>query len=193
MARPREFDEEHVLGLARDAFWSNGVAATSIADLSEATGLSVGSIYKAFGSKSGLCHRSLDQYLEAGMAELEAILDGADSPIAGIEAYLDAMARQASGDSATRGCFGVNCATELSETDDAVRGALRRNDARLVARLADAVRAAAAAGELSSDLAPVETARFLYTTVCGLQVEARKGIALEQARATVAMALRALR
>ena len=55
MARPREFDETEVVDLARNAFWSHGVAATSITALSEATGLSVGSIYKAFKSKDALC------------------------------------------------------------------------------------------------------------------------------------------
>ncbi len=64
MGRPREFDEKVVVAKARDAFWANGISATSISDLGDATGLSVGSIYKAFDSKDGLCFRTLDDYLD---------------------------------------------------------------------------------------------------------------------------------
>lgn len=181
-----------MLARARDAFWSRGVEATSISDLSEATGLSVGSIYKAFGSKAELCHRSLDHYVAGGRAQISSLLERGATPLAGLEAYLDAMAAQASGDSSTRGCFGVNCATELAETDPEVRELLRRADAVVVALLADAVRAAVVAGEVRDDVDPVDAARFLYTTVNGLQVEARKGISPSRARATAAMALRAL-
>ena len=89
MGRPRTFDEEVVVDAAREAFWSRGVHATSIADLSEATGLSVGSLYKAFGSKGELCARTLDSYLEAGLAGVEAILTGAASPVTGLQEWLE--------------------------------------------------------------------------------------------------------
>ena len=96
MGRPREFDEGVVVDAAREAFWSRGVHATSISDLSEATGLSVGSLYKAFGSKSELCTRTLDTYLEAGLERVEAILTGAASPVAGLQDWLEWIAERAS-------------------------------------------------------------------------------------------------
>ena len=59
MARPREFDIDEALSAAMTAFWERGFAATSLADLMDATGLQKGSIYKAFGSKHELFMQAL--------------------------------------------------------------------------------------------------------------------------------------
>ena len=63
MARPREFDIDHVLNAAMHAFWQRGYEATSLADLMEATGLQKGSLYKAFGDKHSLFMQALNRYL----------------------------------------------------------------------------------------------------------------------------------
>lgn len=190
MARPREFAEDVVVAKARDAFWANGVAATSISDLNEATGLSVGSIYKAFGSKAGLFHLTLDDYLDGLIEAVEGALDSGRTPVEGIEAWFALVAAQASGDSATRGCYAVNCTTELAERDPEVRTRLQEHDHRLRARVAGTLRAGVAAGELSAD--PDLGARLLCTIVNGLHLESRKGVTLADAEATLALALRAL-
>lgn len=191
MARPRQFDEDVVVDSAREAFWSRGVHATSIGDLSEATGLSVGSLYKAFGSKGELCARTLDSYLEGGLARIEAILTGAESPVAGLQEWLGWVAERASSDGPTRGCYAVVCASELAATDASVRRRLVAHDERLRALVAATIAAANEAGELSGD--PSRGARLLCTTVNGVQLDGRKGISLDDARATLALALDALR
>ena len=62
MPRPRNFDEDTVVAAARDRFWGGGYAATSVDDLTAATGLGKGSLYGAFGDKHGLFVRALDGY-----------------------------------------------------------------------------------------------------------------------------------
>ena len=63
MPRPRKFDESDVIAAARDEFWTRGYAATSVDDLTAATGLGKGSLYGAFGDKHGLFMRALDDYI----------------------------------------------------------------------------------------------------------------------------------
>ena len=146
MARPREFDEQTVLDAARDEFWEHGVAATSISQLSAATGLSVGSLYKAFSSKGGLCARTLDRYLDDGLDAMGALLDSGDTAVDGIDAWLGALADMASNSDGPRGCYGVVCAVELAGDEPEIRDRLRRHDERLVGRLTDALRSAQAEG-----------------------------------------------
>jgi TetR/AcrR family transcriptional repressor of nem operon len=134
VGRPREFDEGQVIARAREAFWSRGVAATSVADISTATGLSVGSIYKAFTSKGELCQRTLDDYLAAGQERLRALFAEASSARDGLQEWIDLMAAQAGDDSPTCGCYAVVCATELAETDPVVRASLKRHDRIVEAR-----------------------------------------------------------
>ena len=190
MGRPREFDEAQVVDKARNAFWSGGVAATSITDLSTATGLSTGSLYKAFGSKAGLTDRTLQDYLEMSYEQVRQTLDDAPSGLAGLRAWLDAAASSASECGPTRGCYAVVCAVELADRDEQARERLRRHDERLRTVLAGAIRRAVSEGDLRVD--PEAGARLLLTTVVGLQVDARKGVDRDTARATLDLALRAL-
>ncbi|MFV1989147.1 MAG: TetR/AcrR family transcriptional regulator [Acidimicrobiales bacterium] len=191
MARPREFDESEVLASARNAFWANGITNTSVHDLSEATGLSTGSIYKAFSSKEELSHRTLADYAEQAQENVSALLESGDTPLAGLEAWLEAMAQNASDKSPTRGCYAVMCATELAETDPWIRDRLRRLDKAQRGHVAQIINNANNQGELNCD--PKAGADFLATTVNGLQVESRKGIGLDEARSILALALNALR
>ena len=74
MARPRKFDEAHVVAASRDLFWNQGYAATSIDDLSAATGLGRGSFYKAFGDKRSMFLRGLELYCTEAVDGIRAEL-----------------------------------------------------------------------------------------------------------------------
>ncbi len=187
MGRPREFNEDRVIAATREAFWSRGVSATSVADISDATGLSVGSIYKAFSSKTELCHRTLDDYLTRGQKRLKSLFADAPTPVDALETWVEQVAAQAGDDSPTGGCYAVFCAAELAETDPAVRALLKAHDRAILGYLADALRD----GEFACE--PHSGARLLYTTVNGLMIEARKGIGVDEARATLSLALDGLR
>ena len=190
MPRPRAFDTDAALARVRDALWAGGVHATSIADLCAATGLSAGSLYKAFTDKPTLVLRVLDEYLVAGLAWTEAMLAEGDGALDGVEAWLRAVADLASADSPQRGCFAVQCASELAERDPAVRARLAEHDARLRALVEGALGRVAAAGRRPGD--PLAHARLLLTGVNGLQLDARKGLARADAHAVVDVALAAL-
>ena len=60
--RPREYDPEEALDAAMGVFWARGYAATSLTDLSEATGMNRPSLYAAFGDKRSVFLRALHRY-----------------------------------------------------------------------------------------------------------------------------------
>ncbi len=190
MARPREFDEQDVLARARAEFWSNGVAATPISSLSEATGLSVGSIYKAFGSKDELCARTLEDYLDRARTSIAAVIDAEPTPWDGIRAWLDGAIEGAVDPSPTRGCYAVELAAERAAVDERVRSLLIDHDERLRGIIGGAVSRAREAGQITGDVDGIT--RLLFTTVNGLQVEARKGISRDAARLVIDTALAAV-
>ncbi len=57
--RPRKFDETQAVAAAMNVFWKKGFSATSLDDLSEATGINRPSLYNAFGDKEAIYRRSL--------------------------------------------------------------------------------------------------------------------------------------
>src|SRR5437667_182856 len=74
MGRKRGFDEDRMLAVIRDQFWSQGYEGTSTYDLMAATGLGKGSIYKAYGNKHELYLRTFTDYCDGIVADARGYL-----------------------------------------------------------------------------------------------------------------------
>jgi TetR/AcrR family transcriptional regulator, transcriptional repressor for nem operon len=126
MARPRQFDEERVLGAVRDQFWDAGYAATSLEDVMRVSGLGKGSLYAAFGDKHQLFLRALRSYLDAGNGYLREMLDSAPRALDALRAFVMAPVSDPSGAGARRGCLMANTTCELATVDPDVMAEARR-------------------------------------------------------------------
>jgi AcrR family transcriptional regulator len=60
MARPPVFDIEKAVQTATVMFWKNGYEQTSVANLTEAMGITPPSFYFAFESKDGLFRKVIE-------------------------------------------------------------------------------------------------------------------------------------
>src|SRR5207244_11358493 len=68
--RPRAYQPEVALGKEGDLFRKDGFAATSLDDLSAATGMNRPSLYGAFGDKRELYIKSYQRYREDARAAM---------------------------------------------------------------------------------------------------------------------------
>ena len=87
--RPRAYEPEIALSRALDVFWKDGFAATSLDDLSAATGMNRPSLYGAFGDKRELYKKTYESYRNRARAqtprkESEAIVNGALDVMLGV-------------------------------------------------------------------------------------------------------------
>lgn len=112
--RPREFDTDAAIDSALLVFRERGYHATSIKELSDATGLTAGSLYKAFGSKNGLFLAAFDRYTRTRSAALRQRTEAARSGRDKIAAVLRFYAESSHGPEGIRGCLVVASATELA-------------------------------------------------------------------------------
>src|ERR1700676_3307937 len=127
MARPREFDEDEVLRVAREQFWSMGYAGTTIDAIAAATGLGKGSLYGAFGHKHQLYLRIFDAYCTEIVDAVGRRLDGPDDDaFERLCTLVRSIAASTAADTAHRGCLLAKGAAELSEHDSDVAGRSRR-------------------------------------------------------------------
>ncbi len=127
MARPRKFDESDVVAAARDEFWTRGYTATSVDDLTAATGLGKGSLYGAFGDKHGLFLLALDDYITSALDDVRAQLrNPAYSAYDRLARHIRAQARAVAADTSLRGCMMAKSAAELAGTDEAVEQQVER-------------------------------------------------------------------
>jgi len=162
MPRPRTFDESDVVAAARDEFWLRGYAATSVDDLTSATGLGKGSLYGAFGDKHQLFLRALNDYIGSALDGIRAQLhDPAYSAYDRLTRHIRAQVKAIAADKARRGCMMAKSAAELSAIDDTVERAVERAYATWAAELADCIKEAQRDGEIDKTQNP----QALATTV----------------------------
>ena len=188
MARPREFDEEEVLDRALDVFWRRGYAATSVEDLTAATGLGRGSLYAAFGDKEALFLTCLRRYHRRGQeAVLQALRD--PDPRQGIARAFAEMAMRLSDPDHPPGCLQTSTVLESASVSEAVT---RLNTAALAefqAALYEAVCRAQAHGQLRPGQDPLALAQFFTTLALGLTVSSKHSGDPAMLRNTVQTAL----
>jgi AcrR family transcriptional regulator len=175
--RPRAFEAETALAQAMDVFWTDGFAATSLDDVSAATGLNRPSLYGAFGDKRALYLKAYDQYRRRVNEQFQPLFQ-AREPIrtklrriltAALDLYL-------SGPHGPRGCFTVLSAASDAIADPDLHGlvgeAIDATD-RAFGRLFTEARAA---GELPEDADPRRLARVASATIHTLSIRARARI-----------------
>jgi len=73
MSGKPQFDEPAVIAAAMEVFWRHGYAASSINQLTTATGLSRSSLYQRFTDKDGLFQEVLLAYTERVLRRMRAV------------------------------------------------------------------------------------------------------------------------
>lgn len=175
MARPRKFDEAEVVEVSRGLFWDQGYAATSIDDLSAATGLGRGSFYKAFGDKHRLFLRCLESYCTEALDGIRAELRNPDlSAYDRLVGHLRGTAADVASDTDRRGCLLAKSAAELSSTDPMVAKQVKRTLDGWLRELTATISAAQADGDIPAGTDAKSMAGLLLAVLRGMEA-LRKG------------------
>jgi AcrR family transcriptional regulator len=190
MARPRSFDPEEALDLARDVFWQKGFQGASLDDITAATGLNKPSLYAAFGDKHALFLKVLDRYHARIVANAESILKEGPAARDAIERWLTSFVPFCSGIKGSRGCLSVNTATDGAADQKAVRKRIERFNRKLEQLLSNRLRADRA--QFSEAFDPDAAAHAIMAIYLGLMVLAKDAPDAARVRATLNQAVRLL-
>ena len=165
---PRTFDEGDVIAAARDEFWDRGYAATSVDDLTAATGLGKGSLYGAFGDKYSLYLRALDDYITSSTDRVRASLrDPELSAFDRIAGHIRGQVKAIAADKSRRGCLMAKSAAELGATDDAVEAKVAQAYAAWRDELAACINEAQRDGDVDAKRNPQALAGTLLAFMRG--------------------------
>ena len=190
MARPRSFDPDQALDLARDVFWQKGFQSTSLDDITAATGLNKPSLCAAFGDKNALFLKVLDRYHERIVAHAERILDEGPSARDAIERWLTGFVPFCSGLKGSRGCLSVNTAADGAADQKEVRKRIERFNRKLEQLLSSRLRADRA--QFPDAFDPDAAAHAIMAIYLGLMVMAKDAPDAASVRATLNQAMKLL-
>ncbi len=146
--RPRSYDREAALGAMMQLFWRQGYSATSLDELSAATGMKRPSLYQAFGSKADMYDLALAHFIERMAAESTQALFGRDALEEALVHFyyraLDTYFEETAG----LGCMVFCSAVAETRNHPGIEAALQAVIDRIDAALKRRFRQAKAAGQL---------------------------------------------
>ncbi|CAM3004914.1 MULTISPECIES: TetR/AcrR family transcriptional regulator [Sphingomonas] len=186
--RPREFCTQQALAAALRVFWSKGYEGASMADLTEAMGITKPSLYAAFGNKESLFHKALDLY-EA--EKLAYIRDSLDQPTArGVAEHLLRGALKAmTSQTEPKGCLGVIHSVACGSEAESIKAEVVARRASVQTAITARFQRAVDEGDLRPDVDPEALANLLYAVLQGMAVQAGSGVPSDQLDALVDSAL----
>ncbi len=184
--RPRAYEPDVALGKALTLFRKEGFAATSLDDLSAATGMNRPSLYGAFGDKRELYIKSYRRYREDARAAMLAIFRE-PMPIRQRlqRIYAAALDIYLGGEAGPLGCFTVMTAASDAVADPEIRALVQEGLAELDKAFAGCFRHAREQGELPAGADPAVLAQLASATIHTIAIRARAGLPRREREAIV--------
>ncbi len=180
IGRPKDFDREDVLRSGMLVFWRKGFAATSMAELIEATGISSSSLYAAFGSKEGFYLEAMDYYARTEGPAVWGKLNDSPTARTGIEElllaavdYMHGCESHPAGCMITLGGVSEDCSSPILDASRTYRHLCLD---WLQSRLARAVNE----GELPAGTDVAGVSRYYLGLLQGIAVQSRDGAAPDE-------------
>jgi AcrR family transcriptional regulator len=191
--RPRPYQPEIALGKALDLFRKDGFAATSLDDLSAATGMNRPSLYAAFGDKRELYIKSYARYRADARAAMIGIFRE-ELPIRERLARIFAVALDIylSGEAGPRGCFTVMTAASEAVADSDIRAMVLEGFSELDKAFAACFRLAREKRELPETADPAVLAQLASATIHTIAIRARARVPRKELEAIVKGAIKVM-
>ena len=177
--RPRKAEPEVALAAAMSAFWKKGYEATSMSDLTEATGLHKASLYQTFGDKHQLFVSALKLYFNKIAKAQKDSRNGEEDPIKAIKASVDSTIDQCA---EGKGCLAVNSLIEVAPFDAEIDRILKQFRQRLDNHLANLVDEAKNKKLVAESIDTKESVRLISVFLHGLSANMASGMSANKAR-----------
>ncbi len=171
LPRKPSYDRDALISKARDIFWRQGWAGTSLKDLERELKLKPGSFYAAFGSKDRLYALALERYAQEGLERLDALVDDI-GPMAALKRH--PMAILDYDKSATQACMLAKTYLELNALGHELSHNAASQLSRVETRFAEIFAAAQVKGEIGPQHDPNLLAQRYQSDILGMRISAER-------------------
>ena len=169
----KSFDEEKAIENAMILFWEKGYTDSSMANLLEATKLTKGSFYNAFGSKKELFTEALLKYDSENRRAVLQELVAMDKPIQAIEKFFGMIVEECSEDADKKGCFLINTSLELNSHDEDTQRIITNALKEVETFFKQMIELGQGRDEVVASVSAQDAARGLMGAVVGIRVLGR--------------------
>lgn len=180
--RPKQYDKQQVIAAAMQVFWTKGLSATSLDDLSTAMNMNRPSIYNAFGSKENIYLEALNTFNTALDQTLATTLGStAEFQTGLLNFYYQAINVYCEGD-VQLGCFMACTAPAEAISHVEIQTALNKMVSELDQKISVCIQQAMNNGQLTNVSEPLLMAKMIQGTLQSFALRARAGETKSQLR-----------
>jgi AcrR family transcriptional regulator len=191
MARPRAFDIDTALDQAVNVFWEHGYEGTSLAQLTEAMGITKSSLYAAFGDKQQLFEKAVQRYDQGAPAwERDAFELATVREV--VTTYLHRTVDAVTSDQHPHGCLVIQSISKCSSENQPVRDYVAAQRTRGLMLLRARFERAVTDGDPTMTADPGTLALLVATLAEGIAARANDGTAPEDLHRVVELAASSL-
>ena len=169
----KTFNESDVIEQVMQVFWKKGYSATSISDLTEATGIKRGSLYNAFQSKDGLFIKSLLKYENEQRRAWMTQAEEQEDAKAAILDFFDDGVKSSLNDPERKGCLLINTAVDFSIHNEEVKKVVTIGVKEATQFFERLIRRGQESGQIPAGIDPRSTAKALFALLIGIRVMGR--------------------
>lgn len=172
--RPREFCTDAALAAALRVFWSKGYEGASLADLTEAMGITRPSLYAAFGNKEALFHKALDLY-ESEKLEYTRVALRQPTARGVAEHFMRGALKMQTSSCDPKGCLGVISSVACGAEAESIKADVIARRASSQAALIERFEQAKRDGDLPAQIDVLGLTSYLFALLQGMAVQAGSG------------------
>jgi len=180
--RPREFDPDQALAAALRVFWTRGYESASMAELTEAMGITKPSLYACFGNKEALFRKALDLYERDKLAYVSTALEAPTARGVVERLFAGALSTHCGGTD-PQGCLGVISTVAGTCEAESIREHVVARRVSSERALIDRFERAKTEGDLPAGIDAKAMAQCVTTVLGGLSVKAQGGACRNEQRA----------
>jgi AcrR family transcriptional regulator len=177
--RPREFCVDEALAAALRVFWRRGYEGASMAELTEAMGITKPSLYAAFGNKEALFRKALDLYEREKLGYVQGALEAPTARGVAERLLRGALDMQTSSCD-PKGCLRVISSIACSPEAESIRSEVMARRVSSERAMVDRFERARQEGELPESFDAKGLARYLIAILQGLTLQAGAGATPEE-------------
>ncbi|GAA3630362.1 TetR/AcrR family transcriptional regulator [Flavivirga jejuensis] len=167
MTTKAELTSQYILEIVAPIFNKNGYAATSLSDVTSATGLTKGAIYGNFKNKEDLAIASFKFTVKNMMKRIADHLSNSDSPIKKLFLITDFYRNYYDYSKELGGCPIINIGVDANNQNTLLLQRVRQVIERIQDQVATLIEDGIDAGEISSEINAMHFAKRLDTMIQG--------------------------
>lgn len=189
--RPLGFNKPAALEAAMLLFWERGFEGTSMADLTQAMGISASSVYAAFGDKQSLFAHTVDRYLRT---RVNYVTDALEKPTLKevVRALFDGTVTFLTSTGHPSTCMtlvgAMGTSADAAPARDLMTEIRRQHEVVMRERFLEAKKI----GDFPEGLNVDDYTRYISTLIKGLSIQAVNGSTKSELKRTAQLALRYL-